>query len=1021
MFTTIQLRRDTAANWITNNTTLSQGEMALEIDTFNIKIGDGSASWSTLPYFNALPTAGVNGSALTTNGSTTSWVSTTGTSTIVRSNGATLTAATLSYSSLVAPALGTPTSGNFSIGSFIWPVFNQNTTGTAAGLSATLSVDKGGTGVTTKTGIGSVVLSHSSTLSSPTFITPVLGTPISGNFNTGTFTWPTFNQNTTGTSSGLSATLSVASGGTGVTSLDANSVLLGNGTSGVQSVAPGSSGNVLTSNGTTWVSTEAPITLPSQSGNASKFLTTNGSTAQWTAITNRLSPTSVKTSNYTSFSNDLVRCNTSSSAFTVTFPAAPADGDCIGIIDVEYTFSGHNLTLLPNSGKRIEFDSSEYILDIAGTYVSFIYMSSSNNWRLLDTPSILLGTSGSGGTGTGSVNIGSPTDVTGLFKGDGTYVDAAIAGVDYIVPGGALGSISSGDFSTGTFTWPTFNQSTTGTAAGLSTTLAVTTGGTGVTTITGILKGNGISAFTAATAGTDFVAPGGALGTPLSGTLTNCTGYTYANLSGTVPTFNQSTTGTAAGLSSTLAVSSGGTGVTTKTGTGSVVLSSNSTLTSPSLITPALGTPVSGNFSTGTFTWPTFNQSTTGTAAGLSATLAVASGGIGVTSLGANSVLLGNGTLGVQSVAPGSSGNVLTSNGTTWSSQPAPVSLPSQTGNSNKFLTTNGSTASWQTLATVATSGSYTDLIGTPTLFSGSYTDLTSKPTLATVATSGSYTDLIGTPTLFSGSYTDLTSKPTLATVATSGSYTDLTSKPTAYTLPTSSTTVLGGVKVDGTTITINGSGVISSAGGYSLPATTTSALGGVIIPAVATSGINNSTGTIGLATASTTQLGGVKVDGTTITIASGIISAAPAYTLPTASSTVLGGIKVGTGLSIASGVLSATATAYTLPATTISALGGVIIPVVATSGITNTSGTIGLATASTTQLGGVKVDGTTITINGSGVISSAGGYSLPTASVSVLGGIKVGSGLTISSGVLSATGSSGTASGFDPFLLMGA
>jgi hypothetical protein len=35
------------------------------------------------------------------------------------------------------------------------------------------------------------------------------------------------------------------------------------------------------------------------------------------------------------------------------------------------------------------------------------------------------------------------------------------------------------------------------------------------------------------------------LGTPSSGTLTNCTGYTYANLSGTVPTWNQNTTGNA--------------------------------------------------------------------------------------------------------------------------------------------------------------------------------------------------------------------------------------------------------------------------------------------------------------------------------------------------------------------------------------------------------------------------------------------------------------------------------------------
>jgi hypothetical protein len=68
-----------------------------------------------------------------------------------------------------------------------------------------------------------------------------------------------------------------------------------------------------------------------------------------------------------------------------------------------------------------------------------------------------------------------------------------------------------------------------------------------------------------------------------------------------------------------------------------------------------------------------------------------------------------------------------------------------------------------------------------------------------------------------------------------------------SYTLPTASTTVLGGVKIDGSTITIN-SGVISSAASYTLP------------------------------TASTTVLGGVKVDGTSVTIASGVISVSTAY-----------------------------------------------------------------------------------------------------------------------------------------------
>lgn len=62
---------------------------------------------------------------------------------------------------------------------------------------------------------------------------------------------------TGGTITGLSPPLPVASGGTSSASLTANNVLLGNGTSALQTVAPGTSGNLLTSNGTTWVS-QAP-------------------------------------------------------------------------------------------------------------------------------------------------------------------------------------------------------------------------------------------------------------------------------------------------------------------------------------------------------------------------------------------------------------------------------------------------------------------------------------------------------------------------------------------------------------------------------------------------------------------------------------------------------------------------------------------------------------------------------------------------------------------------------------------
>lgn len=55
-------------------------------------------------------------------------------------------------------------------------------------------------------------------------------------------------------------TLGVDQGGTGLTTLTANNVILGNGTSTPTFVAPSTAGNVLTSNGTTWASTTPAAT-----------------------------------------------------------------------------------------------------------------------------------------------------------------------------------------------------------------------------------------------------------------------------------------------------------------------------------------------------------------------------------------------------------------------------------------------------------------------------------------------------------------------------------------------------------------------------------------------------------------------------------------------------------------------------------------------------------------------------------------------------------------------------------------
>jgi hypothetical protein len=79
------------------------------------------------------------------------------------------------------------------------------------------------------------------------------------------------------------AVLSVDGGGTGLTTLTANNVILGNGTSSPTFVAPGASGNILTSNGTTWTSA-AIVGDGFASGTRITFNQTNAPTG-WTKDT----------------------------------------------------------------------------------------------------------------------------------------------------------------------------------------------------------------------------------------------------------------------------------------------------------------------------------------------------------------------------------------------------------------------------------------------------------------------------------------------------------------------------------------------------------------------------------------------------------------------------------------------------------------------------------------------------------------------------------------------------------------
>jgi len=191
-----------------------------------------------------------------------------------------------------------------------------------------------------------------------------------------------------------------------------------------------------------------------------------------------------------------------------------------------------------------------------------------------------------------------------------------------------------------------------GTVATATTTPAITL----TTSITGVLKGNG-TAISAATAGTDYVAPGGALGTPSSGTLTNATGLPLTT-----------------GVTGLLPVANGGTG----TATPALVAGTNVTITGtwPNQTINASG----GGGGSGTVTSVAVSGGTTGlttsggpiTTSGtitLAGTLAIANGGTnGSATPTAGAISYGTGTA-FAFTAAGTSGYVLQSNGSsapTW-------------------------------------------------------------------------------------------------------------------------------------------------------------------------------------------------------------------------------------------------------------------------------------------------------------------------------------------------------------------
>ena len=273
--------------------------------------------------------------------------------------------------------------------------------------------------------------------------------------------------------------------------------------------------------------------------------------------------------------------------------------------------------------------------------------------------------------------------------------------------------------------------------------------------------------------------------------------------------------------------------------------------------------------------------------------------------------------------------------------------------------------------------------------------------------------------------WASITGKPTFAAVATSGSYNDLTNKPTipsAYTLPTASSTVLGGVKI-GSGINIS-SGVISA---------TYSSVG-----AAAASHTHTTSQVTGLATVATSGSYNDLTNKPSIPSLSGyatqswVTSQGYLTSIPTASTNVTGGIKL-TGN--AAEYLSGSGTFYqidyselsgtpdlsryltSIPVASTTSYGGIMVGY-STSGknyavqLSNGKAYVNVPWTDTNT---TYSAGTNISISGT-TINCTYSYTLPIATSSVLGGVKVGSNITLSSGTISLTsGNVTSALGYTP------
>lgn len=202
----------------------------------------------------------------------------------------------------------------------------------------------------------------------------------------------------------LGTALPVASGGTGASTLTANYVLLGNGTSAPQMIAPGTAKNVLMSDGTTWAATSLP-----------------GITITWTGthtFTNSLLKLLGSSTGVTTFTS----ANAGASNYTITFPAATAT---VATLDGIQTLTNKTLTYADNT-----------LTGVQPTLVSGTSIKTVNSNSLLGSGDVAVQATLVSGTNIKTVNSnsllgsGDLTVATGAWVLLGTATPTAAANLD---------------------------------------------------------------------------------------------------------------------------------------------------------------------------------------------------------------------------------------------------------------------------------------------------------------------------------------------------------------------------------------------------------------------------------------------------------------------------------------------------------------------------------------------------------------------------------------------------------------